>query len=845
MHGLGDAGRRTVSRGRRRTRSLGAPLFLEWSLGLVLVGSVLGLGAVHPETLVVVALAGLPAVVLALRAMPRIPLPTWVFVGLGVWSLIQAVPLPAAVVREISPGSADIWARAFLPFDEPASTWASLSIDRGASLVEALRWCLYGGVFAVAACVAARSEAKRVTQLVVITGIALTVVNVSHALLGWRAVYGFYEPHGVPLHHVSPLVNSNNQAGYFNLCSFCGLAQLLSRRPFVPRWMSAAGVAITVCGTVLAGSRAGLLTLIAGVAAVAVMLVLVTLKQKTTAELKRTYVLAGVAVLVGVGLATLGTTAQLRGELAERGTQRWLLISWSVPMILDHFWTGVGRGAFETAFGAYRAGPIGSNMVVTHVENFVLDWAAEWGAPVAVTALGLLGWTVWGLLPWVRERIAASTLMIGLGILLLHNMADVAMEVPAVVLAAVTVFGAVWGEAHASVLAPLRRSPSSEGRAVRVRWLGLAAAMVGLLAAVWLFARDSAFRDRRATHARLQSSNLQRAQDARRFRSELRAAIARHPGDAYLPLAGGIAAFRAGDQSPIPWLQRTLERDVFSGGAHYVLAHFLWGHGHRHQAFLELRLAAESDVAFVGPVAKAVASWAESQEDVERAVPQGRSGADLLSAIADVLPRTIRGERLRRGSLREALARAPGLTSPRLRLASDLLADVEGHSVGLCRDEWRERCIEEVKQHVNSLRSSLPSSSVAAELEARVLMVLGKHQQAEQLLAEQCPQHELRLDCLRAHVRAALEVGHPERLERAVVAFRGASCTDAQTCATELEWLGDLVAHRANWPAAMGYYARAAREVPSPQRWEKVARAAEQIGADDLASDARARSRQP
>ncbi len=116
-------------------------------------------------------------------------------------------------------------------------------------------------------------------------------------------------------------------------------------------------------------------------------------------------------------------------------------------MILDHRWFGVGRGAYEGASGAYRV--TRGLWISQHAENFLADWLAEWGLPVAI--IGLLA-LLWMLRPkrlgFLRHPLPTAA-MIGIMALLLQNSSISGLEIAAVGLATFTVLGSLRGEPHA------------------------------------------------------------------------------------------------------------------------------------------------------------------------------------------------------------------------------------------------------------------------------------------------------------------------------------------------------------------------------------------------------------
>src|SRR5262249_61296143 len=79
--------------------------------------------------------------------------------------------------------------------------------------------------------------------------------------------------------------------------------------------------------------------------------------------------LMGIAVVGGSILAILGATRDTWTELLQKDLSKVEMLVWAKPLLRDHPWFGVGRGAFESVFPAYRFSP--GHLVFTHAENFI------------------------------------------------------------------------------------------------------------------------------------------------------------------------------------------------------------------------------------------------------------------------------------------------------------------------------------------------------------------------------------------------------------------------------------------------------------------------------------------
>lgn len=797
----------------------------------------LAIGAVHVPVLIAVALLVLAAVVLCAAQRDRdrgAPVPALAMAALAGVCLLQTVPLPLGWLERIAPANADVWARALLPLGEGPPRYASVSLDPGASVVEALKWATYAGVFHAAAAVSSRRGASWGVAVVFGSALAAALTTLAHGLAGATKVFGLYTPQfAANPWHIGPLLNPNNLAGYLNLGAFCGVGLYLMRRPLLPRWLVGVGVATIVAITVTSASRAGLGVLPVGAAVLAVMLWRRAARREHAPAAPRR-VLAGLVVVAlggGASLALLGSSSLTWTELGDRDLSKLDLFRSILPMLRDHPWLGIGRGAFEGVHPAYRTAP--GNVVFTHAESFPLQWASEWGIPIAAAALLGLVWLLRpGRLGLSRSAVAIGA-WTGVLVLLAQNLVDLALEVPAVPIAMSLALGSLWGDGRRRGVR--ERARGGGGAAAEDaseqgfrRWLGAATVgAAGLLLVIgtarWGTPDLSA--DRGVIRATLDVSRY-RPDTAEELRASLRAAMQRHPAEPYFPLVGALVAWQSGRESPIPWLQRALERAQRGGRAHLLLAEILAARGAKSQALLSLRLAVEDDAGLAQPAAQLALRWTRSAEELSRAAPEGKLGARVLAVLARGLTRAgEEQERIR--CAREALRLDPEAVDPRWVIADALLiAIAEDRPPGLCSGGMRAGCAEEVEAHARMIEGAERSSYLSAELRARWMMLDGQAARAEQLLAEVCNRVADRASCLKLRVRAAVESGVQPKVAASSRDLLGEACGAPAKCAEAATWLGDLMAERKAWGSAVAHYERAVAEEATEARWEKLAEAA-------------------
>lgn len=832
-------------RRRRRIETAGNALLVPGVLlAMVVVGSVLAIGTVHLPVLAVVSAVTIAATAMTMYGEGQtsrgvvIPLPAILFLALAVYTLLQVVPLPMRWLEVIAPANADVWQRSLLPFGAPGPTTAPISLDPGASLVEVVKWTTYAAAFVTAAAIAYRHGATWGVLMVFGAALLAALVTLAHGLAGATTVYGLYQPNfNAVAWHIGPLLNPNNLAGYLNLGALAGLGLLLSHRPPIPRWALGLGVALIVAIDVTSASRAGVIALPIGMLALA-FLARKRRGDENLGQSASTWLIVAAAA-GGALLAALGGSGKAWSELLDKNLSKLSMLDWARPLVRDFPIFGIGRGAFESVFPVYRVTP--GNVVYTHAENFVAQWVAEWGVPIGLATVAILGWAFTPRRLGAHKSALAAGAWAGVAALLLQNLVDLGLEVPAVSLGAVVALGSLWGDERAH--GPRERSQLTgdlSPASARIPAIAIVALGFGAIIAAVKWGFHDVAADRSALRAMLDATRSSKPEAFAGARAELRRAMRAHPAEPYFPLLGGMIAWKARDQSPIPWIQRTLERAGVNGRAHYLLAEVLASRGSKRQALLELRLAYENDPLLMTPVATLAARIATTFEELVTIAPEGAAGAPLLAELGRLLAAPPRpGDPVLRSQCdREAILRDPKLIPPRVREAEVRLDALgkDGPS-GVCAD--RAHCRAEILEHAEAITIAHPDASIAIELRARVLMAEGKPEEAVRMLERGCDQVADRPSCLHTRVVAASAVKTPDLLTPASKDLLGAGCVTPVQCADVATWLAGVRIGRSELGAALALLSRAAREDPgNEKRWLDLADVASRSGAHVQAADA-------
>lgn len=774
-------------------------------LGTAVLGSALAFGGQHTPVLVVCALAS--AVSALLLAPARVPRAAWLVAALAAYTMLTLVPLPLAAVERLSPAAGAVWRDALAPLHESVR-WATLSVDPAATSLEALKWSAYFCVLVAASGWRARRRAVMPAALVFGSAFVVCVITLLHGLLGVKRVYGLFEPSEDWPWIRGPFVNGNNLAGYLNLGLFAGAGIWFSGRAGKLARLLAIGIPVLATGVLISGSRAATVSIVVAAALFAALI----LRQHPLGRPAFGATLAGTAVVAGA-LAAAAAGARVWEVVGNTSlgakAQVW---RWSLPLVRDFGWFGVGRGAFETAFLPYRQPDQQHYTVVyAYAENFVVQWIADYGVPIGIAAL--VGWVVLGARAFQRSRRnpLAAGLVSGLVALLLQNLADLGLELFAVTACALVAFAAC-DDGAAEQSSERRLRPALPGVVAVVVW-----SLVAVLGGSNLVQVD------RHRAAKAYAAVGPSPAAAGSFDATLRALMLRHPGEAYFPLLGGAEALRTG-RDALPWFNRALERSPFDANTHLLLSDALATRGAHGQAMLHSRLAAVYDGTLRDRALSQIGSRVKTLDDLRDAFPAGLPAADFIEQVCDRL-----APDLVVACFREALTRR-ATSSARLGLAQALVHAIAAGTLP-CAADARGRCGGEALGLLDGLEDSGVSPTKLAELRAALLSLNGEEGRAAKILAAQCAGRPEAATCysqafdLSLRARDALTLGDIANRYAALIS------ADPSASAALHERTGRAYLELDAPGLALGQFKAAAEAGPSADRWLLVAEAAAKAGA--------------
>lgn len=777
-----------------------------WLLASAIFGSTMAIGGVHVPVLAATTVVLVASVALMwwgaepLRARRSASLVLWTGVGLTTWTALSVVPLPASWLAHLSPHAADIWARCLMPLGHAGPDWVTLSLDPGATRIQVLRGVAYVATFLAASRISARREGVVfLERALVITALALAAAALLHPALGAEKVFGIYSPRRDPgARHVAPILNPNVLSGYLNIGLSIMVGQLLAPRSLWPRSLLASLTVALIAGQVWIASRGGVLA--SGLSVVLVIWMSRTSGSEVRGVLSRLVVPAALAV-VGIGAGVLAASEGAMGELATTETSKLDLARVALRIVPDFPVFGVGRGAFESVFPAYRIDP--TFVVYTHPENIVAQWLTEWGLPSAVAIIVLLV----ALQP--ATALARSPRAAGAWAALVsvsaQNLVDFGSEYPAVMIALATCAAIVTGGTSGTDEPPAidvwaRRPARLSGLVV----LAAAVSLV-LVAPDW---KHDLFEDRLSLHAAALDTTVSRAV----FESRAEAAMLRHPAEPYLPFTGALRAVRTNESSLLPWIERTLDRALVYGPAHMVLARWLMSRSPS-QARLEYRLTLEQAPELATYVWRTVPYLVHGFDDVLELVPARADRTGWLSYISTTLAPRLPATARRLDDLVSELD-SNDRTSAEHR-ARDALADVvDVDAAPWCLGPRRLPCLRDAELTAARFAQLVPSECLAHSIQARIILEAGDPARALRDLRAAADTVVDRTRCLEDLADLAVIAHSGEVLTQALDRVAHAGCVDTAECVEHLEFVARHETARGNQRTALAAVQRA--EVLAP-----------------------------
>lgn len=697
-----------------------------------------------------------------------------------VWTCVQCLPLPASWVVAVNPnGVADERATALL-LEAAPSRWGTISRSPWNTAEQVLHGFAIVSTFAAVWWHSIARRGQVVASAIGVSTVAMAVVALVHFALGARSAFGVYTP-PVMGSMPSPLLNENHLAGFLAMGTpmlvALGLDAQLTR--IRAAWWLGAVVAAATC--VLCISRSGLGSLAVGL----LVLAIVAIRADPRALQSKRLALGALVVGFGLLLAAVLVADELGEDLASTNLNKVRLALRGLDLVAQQPWLGIGRGAYSEAFVRL----FGTSERVEQPENFVVQWASEWGLPATLALLAVLA-RAWLRATSTRSRVRWGALA-GVASIAAHDLLDFATEVVGIAVVA-------------SALLALALAPSAS--ALEERWSGRNFVVgVALAAAVALVALGPDLEVRRVRESERALIAAIEAHDETRFDAAFRAAVARHPGEPAFALLGAYAAIAAERPDAGRWLNRAMVLAPRWHSPHLLAARWLVDRGALGQAWLELR---ESERRLPGSSRAFGCELLGRPGSAEHALRVLANDAAALDRLASCS-----------GAPTDVTARfdevllATDLVGPRVRMAQRSLARADPSAA------------------VAMLEPIADSGDAGVVLTlAQAYRAAGNPRAAVELLRDGRLEPAARGEAYRELARACADAGDAVSMRLAIDRLRGSAHGSAHGIAQALELLGALEHQLGNDGHAFRAYEQAARLDPAGDGLTHVATMAESLG---------------
>jgi O-antigen ligase len=442
--------------------------FLKVICALVLIGSVLAFGGVHPITYSlaeIVLLFGVLLLVLKQSRSGRIhlALPVWPLL-FALWVAIQTIPLPSWLAADLSPSRVSSFGRGSLPMSHV--TWITLSINVHSTLVSLLKFLAFFSAFVLAAHLFdSRKKSSYVVRALVVLGSFEAAYGIFQYLTGWNKIFTYTNTFDAG-NAFGTYVNRNDFAGLLEMVLPFVLAATFDsfeKRMLYPGAnegrLTSRGrgsvnfqalfcvflLAILSVALVFSRSRGGILAAFISLVFI-VSLGRIKFRQKDWIVLAVPFLtlVIGYAFWIGLG-PVLARFEQLGSPNLLQTQMRSAIWKGTVGLIRQYPLTGTGLGTYGTAFRHYQITNVEN--YVDHAHNDYLEFAAETGWVgfvllfVPIFSL-LVSMTVSFLNDshryrrWIVLGCIGSTLA-----LMIHSLVDFNLQIPANALVFATVLG--------------------------------------------------------------------------------------------------------------------------------------------------------------------------------------------------------------------------------------------------------------------------------------------------------------------------------------------------------------------------------------------------------------------
>lgn len=713
----------------------------------------------------------------------------WMMVIVLAWTGLQLIPMPSSLVGLLVPESVDAWRSNAALFGESPRSLIPMSLDPGATRLEVAKGSAIVAVFLAARTFAASLQRRRVLAAVAASAIAMALVAFAHKLAGATEVFGIYEPVYASSRLLAPLMNENHLGGMMAMAFPIAIGLAMDAEVIERRIGWAVGGALCALAGILSFSRGGMLALGVGMTVYTTACAMRLRRHDGSILRGRTVPILAAGTLAILLIAVTLQGSELARELGHRHNiaPKFAGAVAALPLVASHPIAGVGRGAFSAAFVDEQ----GTDKRFFYPENLPIQWASEWGLPIALALLVIVIWSI-GRGFRLRRSHAHLGGLAGLIAIGVHQLADFSLELVGLAVVAAATLGSVADSVSVRREQPLRQLCT----VTSIISFGAAALAVSLVG-------GDVFTLEMQSRAALERGDNVKAREL------ATKGLSLHPSEPIFALTGAEVAVRERDPSAGRWVNRAQSLAPLWSAPHLLAARWLFSLGELDQALIEIR---EAEALRPGSARTTVCSLLRASEDPAialRAAPEGSGGAQFLDRAALCLPlQTPAAAHIDEA----ARARDPNLPGPRNRQARRLNA--------------RQRSLEAI----DLLRSSPNLDPDGQRILAEAYMQGNDLRAAAETIASLLSAGDARSSVLRTAASIYMKSGNEDELRRVVARLRGQTAGKAKPLADVEMFVGKLYESQGRYASALRAYEGSHQAHESRKALLAIARVADAMG---------------
>jgi Tfp pilus assembly protein PilF len=539
----------------------------EFPLLLVLFGSPIIIGTVHPPVIIVEFIFLLIAFILFFKRISTY-IPGTIYIIMicvellgSMIMIIQLIPLPVSLLNILSPNAVAIYKELSNTLRiDPVNV---ISLDYNSTVIELLK-SLSCIMLLIMAGMGSSESRRRMLFTIVLSGFTVFMIGIYQKASGYDRLLDYYKPDVIGPYLTSTIVNTNNLSALFGMCSLCSLGIGLSLKNNILKYNWFFIATVLSAGTFLTLSRGGIISFCGGMLFLLVIILISNNIKIKTIIYCNIFIVLLIALLSWLAYAEISSEMETINSVNKITSDKKLyIIKESLKMAKSYWLTGVGKGAFENAVIMFK---INDKLSWSHAENAFVNMACEMGIPYSIIFVisFIIIVITYGATILSFELLSYTTAIV---FVLLTNLFDYNIEIASIKYYLYVILGQASAEYSNKIFKTTNSSI--------VKHIGKYCIFTGVLLLPFSICamRNSITEDTK----KINNISIKK-NDYKNLYNDI---IKRHPADYYLPLIAGVSVYKK-DKHQISYALSLLNYSLFlnkhSSFTHLYLADIYWNY---------------------------------------------------------------------------------------------------------------------------------------------------------------------------------------------------------------------------------------------------------------------------